>query len=342
GISRYPTTRGEASLRQAASRWLERRFDLIPGSVNPETQLLPVNGTREALYSIVHAITGPQDKGAVILMPNPFYQIYEGASIMAGATPIHVPATEANHFLPDYSALPPDILARTKLLFYCSPANPTGAITPEAELKKLLQLAETYDFVLAADECYSEIWYQQQPPGLLKVAQDLGRTGFERCLVFHSLSKRSNMPGARSGFVAGDAKILKPYFQLRTYTGCATPPFIQQAATAAWNDEAHVEENRIQYRQKLADALEILQPILPVQPPQAGFYLWLRVPRGGETFTRHLFHRYHVTVLPGAYLGRGEGVNNPGDPYIRIAMVQPRAENREGIRRIAAAVHDLG
>lgn len=342
GISRYPTTRGEATLRQAASHWLERRFSLTPGSVDPETQLLPVNGTREALFSIVQAVTGPTDTGACVLMPNPFYQIYEGAAIMAGATPIHLPATEKSRFLPDYAALPTDILARTRLLFLCSPANPTGAVMSEAELGQLLHLAETYNFILAADECYSEIWYHEPPPGLLKVAQEQGRHGFERCLVFHSLSKRSNMPGARSGFVAGDATILKGYFQLRTYTGCATPPFIQQAATVAWNDETHVEDNRTQYRLKLADALEILQPIMPVTPPQAGFYLWLKVPQGGETFARHLFHRYHVTVLPGAYLGRGEGTNNPGTPYIRVAMVQPRDENREGIKRIAAAVRDFG
>lgn len=339
GISRYPTTRGEASLRQAASRWLERRFTLKPGSVNPETQLLPVNGTREALFSIVQAIIDPKDEGAVVLMPNPFYQIYEGATIMAGATPIHVPATRDNHFLPDYAALPPEILARTQLLFLCSPANPTGAVTPEPELKKLLHLAETYDFVIAADECYSEIWYQEPPPGLLRIAQDQGHLGFDRCLVFHSLSKRSNMPGARSGFVAGDANLLQHYFHLRTYTGCATPPFIQAAATVAWNDEAHVAENRTLYRLKLADAMEILQPVLPVEPPQAGFYLWLKVPQGGVTFARHLFQRYHVTVLPGAYLGRGD--NNPGTPYIRIAMVLPRNENREAIQRIAAAARDL-
>ncbi|MBF0348213.1 MAG: succinyldiaminopimelate transaminase [Magnetococcales bacterium] len=341
GISRYPTTRGEEGLRQSAARWLERRFTLIPGSVDPETQLLPVNGTREALFSIVQAVTGPRDPGAVVLMPNPFYQIYEGAALMAGATPIHVPATEDNHFLPDYASLPPELLARTRLLFLCSPANPTGAVTHEAELIRLLHLAETYQFILAADECYSEIWDRSPPPGLLKVAQDQGRMGFERCLVFHSLSKRSNMPGARSGFVAGDAAILNDYFQLRTYTGCATPPFIQQAAIAAWNDETHVEENRIQYRQKFADALEILQPLLPVRIPEAGFYLWLKVPKGGELFARHMFQRYNVTVLPGAYLGRGHGTDNPGLPYVRIAMVQPRNENKEGIQRIAAAIRDL-
>lgn len=344
GISRYPTTRGEANLRQAACRWLERRFNLIPGSVNPETQLLPVNGTREALFSIVQAVIEfHKDEQAkqYVLMPNPFYQIYEGATIMAGGIPIHVPATRENHFIPDYSALPKAILERTRLLFFCSPANPTGAVTSEGELQKLLHLAETYNIILAADECYSDIWHLEPPPGLLKVAQDQGYRAFERCLVFHSLSKRSNMPGARTGFVAGDALILNPYFRLRTYTGCATPPFIQQAAIAAWNDETHVEDNRVEYRQKLADALEILQPILDCEPPEAGFYLWLKVPQGGETFTRHLFHRYHVTVLPGAYLGRGEGIDNPGSPYVRVAMVQPRAENREGILRIAAAVRDL-
>ncbi|MBF0423598.1 MAG: succinyldiaminopimelate transaminase [Magnetococcales bacterium] len=344
GISRYPTTRGELGLRQAAGRWLERRFGLVSGSVDPEREVLPVNGTREALFSIVQAVVDFPEGGRkkpYVLMPNPFYQIYEGATIMAGAIPVHVPATAANGFLPDYAALPADILARTQLLFLCSPANPTGAVTSTEELKKLLRLADTYHFTLAADECYSEVWYQEPPPGLLKVAQDQGRNGFERCLVFHSLSKRSNMPGARSGFVAGDATILEHYFKLRTYTGCATPPFIQQAAIAAWNDEAHVEDNRVQYRQKLSDALEILRSVLPVEAPRAGFYLWLEVPGGGETFTRQLFQRHHVTVLPGAYLGRGAGRDNPGAPYIRVALVQPREETREGIRRIAALATEM-
>ncbi|MEO5341248.1 MAG: succinyldiaminopimelate transaminase [Magnetococcus sp. MYC-9] len=342
-IGVYPTTRGELSLRVAMANWLECRFRLAVGSVDPQRHLLPVNGTREALFSIAQAVTdGGAGERPCIVMPNPFYQIYEGAAVMAGAQPVYVAAEAVHGFLPDYHALPAAVLERTSLLYLCSPGNPTGAVFPLERLQRLIELAHRHRFVLAADECYSEIWYDHPPPGLLQAAWQMGLTGFDRCLVFHSLSKRSNMPGARSGFVAGDARLLEEYFRLRTYVGCATPRFIQRAATVAWSDEGHVAENQVVYRQKLEDAMAILGPVLPVERPHAGFYLWLRVPGGGETFARHLHERYHVTVLPGAYLGRPDaGGHNPGAPYVRIALVAPLEENREAMRRIAQCAQEL-
>ncbi|MBF0624285.1 MAG: succinyldiaminopimelate transaminase [Magnetococcales bacterium] len=341
GISRYPTTRGQTDLRQAMAGWLCRRFGL--GQVDPETQVLPVNGTREALFSIAQAVLNPSpgEPPPLVAMPNPFYQIYEGATLMAGGKPLYVNATPANGLLPDYERLAPELLDRVELLYLCSPSNPTGAVFSLERLQALIRLADRHDFVIASDECYSEIWYDQPPPGLLEAAWRMGRTGFERCLVFHSLSKRSNMPGARTGFVAGDAALLAGYFKLRTYTGCATPPFIQAAAVAAWQDESHVEDNRRQYREKLADAEAILAPVLPVNRPQAGFYLWLEVPGDGEAFTRALYADHGVTVLPGAYLGRDHGAGNPGNPYVRVALVAPPDVNREAMKRLARCARDM-
>ncbi|MBF0455095.1 MAG: succinyldiaminopimelate transaminase [Magnetococcales bacterium] len=342
GISRYPTTRGEPALRKAAAHWLENRFNLPSGGIDPDTNILPVNGTREALFSIAQ-LFGPESKPnnePIILSPNPFYQIYEGAAHMARAKPVFVNAHAANHFLPDYGTLSPEILDRTQLLYLCTPANPTGAVYSLAQLQNIIALADRHDFVIASDECYSEIWYNSPPPGLLEAAQAMGRSDFKRCLVFHSLSKRSNMPGARSGFVAGDAQLLAAYFRLRTYTGCATPPFIQQAATVAWQDERHVEENRQLYRLKREDALSILSPVLTVTPPEAGFYLWLRVPGGGVSFARRLYERYNVVVLPGAFLGRDRNGENPGEPYIRVALVASFEDNREAMLRIAACAKE--
>ncbi len=355
GMGHYPVTRGNLSLRQAIADWLHNRFQLTPKTISAEHHVLPVNGTREALFSFAQAITDGGDKvldngthqKPVILMPNPFYQIYEGAALMAGAEPVYVESTATNNYLPNYQNLPKEILTRTVLLYLCSPSNPTGAVFPLERLKKLVDLAHRYHFVIAADECYSEIWYDQPPPGLLTAAQQAGQADFNRCLVFHSLSKRSNMPGARSGFVAGNAQLLKTYFQLRTYTGCATPPFIQQAATVAWGDETHVEKNRALYHEKLETALAILKPVLPVTRPDAGFYLWLRVPGGGEAFARHLLAGYNVTVLPGAYLGRPTIISgkpsgqNPGADYVRVALVASRAENQQAMTRIAACAQSF-
>jgi N-succinyldiaminopimelate aminotransferase len=343
GISRYPTTRGEPALREAAANWLEKRFDLDEGSIDPDKNLLPVNGTREALFSIAQLFSEPDgvEQESIILSPNPFYQIYEGAAHMARLKPVFVNANEGNHFLPDYHALPKEVLDRTNLLYLCTPANPTGAVYSLEQLQGLIELADRHDFTIASDECYSEIWYNRPPPGLLEAARAMGREEYRRCLVFHSLSKRSNMPGARSGFVAGDAKLLSAYFRLRTYTGCATPPFIQQAAIAAWNDELHVEENRVQYRQKLEESIQILNPTLPVSPPEAGFYLWIKVPGGGVSFAQRLYEGYNLVVLPGGYLGRENEGENPGNPYIRVALVASPEDNREAMERIAACAQKI-
>ncbi|MBF0294184.1 MAG: succinyldiaminopimelate transaminase [Magnetococcales bacterium] len=343
--ARYPVTVGQPELRIAACRWAERRHGLDGGALDPDRHLLPVNGTREALFSIAAAVIDPTPsaQGApVVLMPNPFYQIYEGAARMADAEPFCLDAREEDGFLPDPARIPEALLPRVQLLYLCTPSNPTGAACTLEALQAWLRLADRHDFVIAADECYSEIWYDRPPPGILGAAWAMGRRDFARCMTFQSLSKRSNLPGVRSGFVAGDAEILQKYLKLRTYTGCATPPFIQQAAIAAWNDETHVEANRVVYRQKLADALEILTPVLPVTAPAAGFYLWLKVPGGGEAFARRLYARYNVTTLPGAYLGRPSPVTgaNPGAAFIRVALVTGIEENREAMRRIAACVRE--
>ncbi|MBF0425278.1 MAG: succinyldiaminopimelate transaminase [Magnetococcales bacterium] len=335
GVTRYPTTRGQADLRQAMAKWLQRRFQL--DALDPEREVLPVNGTREALFSIAAAVLDPARQGPrpLVAMPNPFYQIYEGATLMAGGEPLYVETRANNGFIPDFAALPAATLDRVRLIYLCTPSNPTGAVLSEEQLIALIELADRHDCILASDECYSEIWFDAPPPGLLQAAKRLGRHDYRRCLVFHSLSKRSNMPGARTGFVAGDAEVLQRYLHLRTYTGCATPPFIQDVAALAWSDEAHVSDNRLLYRQKLATALAILEPVLPVTPPQAGFYLWLRVPGGGESFARTLYAEEGVTVLPGAYLGRDAAGGNPGHDYVRIAMVAPPDDNREAMARIA-------
>lgn len=353
-IGVYPTTRGELFLRQAIATWLEQRFQLGEGVVDAQRQVLPVTGTREALFSIAQMQTDARHLSCsshggsslcekpCILLPNPFYQIYEGAAFMAGAQPVYVESRASHRFLPDYHGVSSSLLDRTTLLYLCSPSNPTGAVFSLDQLVGLIELAQRHDFILVADECYSEIWYDRPPPGLLQAAQKMGLDGFSRCLVFHSLSKRSNMPGARSGFVAGDAEILAHYFRLRTYTGCATPRFIQRAATMAWKDESHVQENRAAYQRKLEDAITLLSPVLPVERPDAGFYLWLRVPGGGESFAQHLYQDYNVTVLPGAYLGRPDlSGDNPGTDYIRVALVAPYEENRQAMMRIAACAKNL-
>ncbi|NGZ07369.1 MAG: succinyldiaminopimelate transaminase [Magnetococcales bacterium] len=350
-VARYPSTQGMAELRQAACTWAENRFHLPCGTLDPERHLLPVNGTREALFSIAAAVVDPTLKQGLppaVLMPNPFYQIYEGAAIMSHAEPIYMNASAADGFLPDFGALPPALLDRVQLLYLCTPSNPTGAAFSSERLQTLIQLADRHDFVIVSDECYSEIWYDHPPVGILQAAWSAGRREFQRCLTFQSLSKRSNLPGARSGFVAGDPQLIKKYLQLRTYTGCSTPPFIQRAAIAAWRDETHVEANRTIYRQKLADALEILSPVLPVQAPDAGFYLWLQVPGGGERFALRLFERYNVTTLPGAYLSRTTGhathpgaMGNPGAPCIRVALVASVEENRAAMHRIAACAREM-
>lgn len=340
GLSIYPTTKGIPELRQAIATWLQKRFSLQ--AIDAETQILPVNGTREALFSFTQAVV---DRGAkpLVLMPDPFYQIYEGAALLAGAEPYFLPCTAENGFVPDYDAVPDAVWQRTQLLFMCSPGNPTGAITDADTLEKLLALSDRFDFTIAADECYSEIYFDESapPPGLLQVCAQVGRHDYRRCVVFHSLSKRSNLPGMRSGFVAGDAEILRPYLLYRTYHGSAMPLQHQRASIAAWSDEAHVQENRRQYRDKFAAVKAILGNVLPLSLPDAGFYFWAATPIPDDEFARRLYASTHVTVLPGRFLGRDAAGHNPGEGFVRIALVAAQEECGEAAQRIRDFVKTL-
>ncbi|MBA6116979.1 succinyldiaminopimelate transaminase [Pseudomonas putida] len=333
----YPSTLGLPALRQAIGQWCERRFGVPAGWLDAERHILPVNGTREALFAFTQAVVNRADDGLVV-SPNPFYQIYEGAALLAGATPHYLPCLENNGFNPDFDAVTADVWKRCQILFLCSPGNPTGALVPMETLKKLIALADEHDFVIAADECYSELYFDEDapPPGLLSACAELGRSDFKRCVVFHSLSKRSNLPGLRSGFVAGDAQIIKPFLLYRTYHGCAMPVQTQLASIAAWQDEAHVRENRDQYRAKYDAVLDILQPVMDVQRPDGSFYLWAKVPGGDAEFTRDLFEAQHVTVVPGSYLSREVDGVNPGAGRVRMALVAPLAECIEAAERIRA------
>ncbi|MGO3986214.1 succinyldiaminopimelate transaminase [Pseudomonas sp. SAS7] len=333
----YPSTIGLPALRQAIGQWCERRFGVPAGWLDADRHILPVNGTREALFAFTQAVVNRDDDGLVV-SPNPFYQIYEGAALLAGATPHYLPCLEANGFNPDFDAVPTEVWKRCQILFLCSPGNPTGALVPMDTLKKLIALADEHDFVIAADECYSELYFDEDapPPGLLTACAELGRSDFKRCVVFHSLSKRSNLPGLRSGFVAGDAEIIKPFLLYRTYHGCAMPVQTQLASIAAWQDEAHVRANRDQYRAKYDAVLDILQPVLDVQRPDGSFYLWAKVPGCDAEFTRDLFEAQHVTVVPGSYLSREVDGVNPGAGRVRMALVAPLAECIEAAERIRA------
>jgi N-succinyldiaminopimelate aminotransferase len=332
-LSIYPSTKGIPALRQAIAAWLQQRFHL--SSINAETQVLPVSGTREALFSFTQAVVNPAEK-PVVVMPNPFYQIYEGAAFLAGAEPWYLPCTEASGFVPDYDAVPEAIWERTQLLFVCSPGNPTGSVTNTTTLKKLIALADRFDFVIASDECYSEIYFDEAAPpiGLLQACAELGRHDYARCVAFHSLSKRSNLPGLRSGFVAGDATVLAPYLLYRTYHGAALPVQHQLASIAAWSDEAHVHANREQYRAKFSAVKSILESTLPLTMPDAGFYFWVRTPIADDEFARRLFAATNVTVLPGSYLGREVNGENPGTHHVRMALVAPLEECKEAATRI--------
>ncbi|WJN58378.1 succinyldiaminopimelate transaminase [Pseudomonas sp. SO81] len=331
----YPTTLGIPALREAIAAWCERRFGVPNGWLDATRHVLPVNGTREALFAFTQTVV-QRDVGGLVVSPNPFYQIYEGAALLAGAEPHYLPCLEDNGFNPDFDAVPAEIWQRCQILFLCSPGNPTGALVPMEQLKKLIALADEHDFVIAADECYSELYFDEEnpPPGLLTACAELGRSDFKRCVVFHSLSKRSNLPGLRSGFVAGDADILKAFLLYRTYHGCAMPIQTQLASVAAWQDEAHVRANRDQYRAKYDAVLEILQPVLDVQRPDGSFYLWAKTPGDDATFTRELFAREHVTVVPGSYLSREVNGENPGAGRVRLALVAPLAECIEAAERI--------
>lgn len=331
----YPTTQGIPALREAIAQWCERRFQVPAGWLDPSRHVLPVNGTREALFAFTQTVA-QRDVDGLVVSPNPFYQIYEGAALLAGTTPHYLPCLDQNGFNPDFDAVSADVWQRCQILFLCSPGNPTGALVPMPTLKKLIALADEYDFVIAADECYSELYFDEDapPPGLLTACAELGRSDFKRCVVFHSLSKRSNLPGLRSGFVAGDAQILKAFLLYRTYHGCAMPVQTQLASIAAWQDEAHVLANRDLYREKFDAVLDILTPVLDVKRPDGSFYLWAKVPMDDAQFCRELFEQEHVTVVPGSYLSREVDGLNPGAGRVRMALVAPLSECVEAAQRI--------
>ncbi len=341
-LSVYPSTRGLPALRQAIGAWLERRFHLPAASVDPDRHVLPLNGTREGLFAFAQAVVDCS-RAPLVLMPNPFYQIYEGAALLAGAEPRYLPCSAENGFIPDYDAVDVDTWKRCQLLYLCSPGNPTGAVTDQATLQRLIGLALEHDFVIAADECYSELYFDEDAPpvGLLQACAAMGHGDFRRCVVFHSLSKRSNAPGLRSGFIAGDAAIIEQFFRYRTYHGSAMPLHHQHASFAAWGDEAHVVANRRLYREKFAAVLEILDGVLAVSQPQAGFYLWPETPIDDTDFARGLFAGHNLTVLPGRYLSRDRGGPDPGANRLRLALVPPLAECVDAAERIRRYVQTL-
>ena len=340
-VENYPTTKGLPELNSTIASWLERRFSLE--HVDPVSQVIPVNGTREAIFAFTQAVVNRCQYRPLVVSPNPFYQIYEGAAYLSGAEPHFLPCLEENGFNPDYDAVPEEIWHRCQMLFVCTPGNPTGSTLKLEDFKKLIDLADQYDFVLASDECYSEIYVDgaDAPMGLLEACEQLGRKDFKRCVVFHSLSKRSNLPGLRSGFIAGDADLLKPFLLYRTYHGCAMPVHTQLASITAWSDEQHVIKNRQEYTQKFSSVLDILSPVLDVKQTEASFYLWPKTPINEETFAQQLFAQQNVTVLPGSYLSRTVDDINPGSNRIRMALVAPTAECTEAALRIRSFIESL-
>jgi len=336
GLASYPSTLGEPGLRQSMSNWQGRRYSI---SVDPASQILPVNGSREALFSLAQTVLDPGKAGAIVVSPNPFYQIYEGAALLGGAQTWFAPSDPKRNFAVDWAGVPEAVWAKTQLLFVCSPGNPTGAVMGLDEWKLLFELSDRHGFVIASDECYSEIYFRDEPPlGSLQAAQQLGRNDFKNLLALTSLSKRSNVPGLRSGFVAGDAALIKAFLLYRTYHGSAMSPIVQAASMAAWDDETHVVENRALYREKFLQVTPMLAQVMDVALPDAGFYLWAGVPEtfGGsdEAFSQALLAAYNVVVLPGSYLARESQGNNPGAGRIRMALVAETAECVEAASRI--------
>ena len=344
GLASYPATAGEPALRTAISQWITRRYGV---SVDETRQVLPVNGSREALFALAQTVIDPTREGATVVCPNPFYQIYEGAALLAGARVAFVNSDPTRQFAADWASVPESTWARTQLLYVCSPGNPTGAVMPLAEWKTLFELSDKHGFVIASDECYSEIYFRDVPPlGSLEAAVHLGRSDFRRLVAFTSLSKRSNVPGMRSGFVAGDADILKAFLLYRTYHGSAMSPTVQAASIAAWNDEAHVIANREQYRQKFAQVTPLLSTMMDVSLPDAGFYLWAdasRLAPGGDdvAFALELLAQYNVAVLPGSLLAREVDGVNPGAGRIRLALVSEASDCLEAAQRIVACAQSL-
>jgi len=336
-LAMYPPTIGSPALREACAEWVQRRYGV---KVDAATQVLPVNGSREALFAFAQTVVDGSSKNGIVICPNPFYQIYEGAALLAGAKPFYAPSDPSRNYNINWEAIPDAVWPQTQLVYVCSPGNPTGAVMPMADWERLFERSRRHGFVIASDECYSEIYFRDEPPlGGLEAAARIGLAGFKNLVVFTSLSKRSNVPGMRSGFVAGDAEILKKFLLYRTYHGCAMSGMVQAASIAAWNDEAHVVVNRGMYREKFAAVTPMLADVLDVRLPDAGFYLWAAVPGGNdEDFARDLLAQYNVTVLPGTYLARHAMGGNPGAGRIRMALVAETAECVEAARRIVAFV----
>ena len=332
-IQNYPAIAGMPELRQAIAEWIQRRFHVK--AINSDTEILPAVGTREALFSFTQAVFD-RDIAAqkpYIVMPNPFYQIYEGATLLAGGEPYFVSCNAENNFVGAYDDVPAEVWEKTQLVFVCSPNNPTGAVMDFAQWQRLLELSDKYGFVIASDECYSELYFGEPPLGLLEVCAKLGRDDFERCVVFHSLSKRSNLPGMRSGFIAGDANLMQPFALYRTYHGSAMSIPHQLASIAAWQDETHVEANRVLYRQKFDLWLDKLGDKLPLRRPDAGFYFWLPV-KDDEQFVKTLYQDLNIHALAGRYLSRDTNAGNPGKNFVRMALVADIAQSEEAIERL--------
>jgi len=337
-LSHYPSTRGSIELRTSISQWLEQRFHLSKDSLDPESHVLPVCGTREAIFAFTQAVVSPNEGPAkpVVITPNPFYQIYEGSAILAGAEPYLLDCNADNGFIPDLDTVPQAIWERCQLLQLCSPGNPTGAVMTIAQMQHAVHLADQYDFVIASDECYSDIYLDESkpPPGLLEACKAMDRQDYDRCVVFHSLSKRSNLPGLRSGFVAGDKAILSQFLNYRTYHGCSMSLPVQIASTAAWKDETHTIENRTLYREKFLAVTDILRGCMTFPEPQASFYLWAETPIDDQQFAKQLYSQQNVTLLPGQFLSRPTPNANPGLNRVRIALVAEIAECIEAAHRI--------
>jgi N-succinyldiaminopimelate aminotransferase len=340
--NKYPLTKGMPELRLAIANWLKNRFSLPADSLNADDHIIPVNGTREALFAFAQGVVSRSDD-ALVMIPNPFYQIYEGAALLAGATPYYYSTTRENNYLPDFDSIPENIWQRCQLIYICTPGNPTGIVMPEADLARLIEKSHQYDFIIASDECYSEIYFDETkpPPGLLQAAANNGNSQYKNCIVFHSLSKRSNLPGMRSGFVAGDKDLIKSFLLYRTYHGSAMPPVHQVASIAAWNDEEHVKQNRALYREKFDAVLDILSPVSEAHKPDAGFYIWLHTEIADTDFSKQLFDQQNVTVLPGSYLSRDVDGHNPGDHHVRMALVAPVDECIEAANRIKTYIETL-
>ena len=338
-LATYPSTKGTTKLRQSISTWLKSRFSL---EVDYETEILPVNGTREALFSFAQAVISDKTN-PIVIMPNPFYQIYEGAALLAGASTFFCSSFETNNYLQDFESIPSETWRNTELIYICSPANPTGKSLSDGQIEKLIDLAHQYDFTIASDECYSEIYSSShnKPNSLLKISENIGNKSFEKCVIFHSLSKRSNLPGLRSGFVAGDSNLLKQYFLYRTYHGCAMAGHAQEISALAWSDESHVDENRDKYTEKFSVVEEILKDHYKLYRPEGGFYHWIKTPIDDQQFAARLIETHNVKVMPGSFLSREDNGEDPGLDHIRVAWVSEKEECIEAARRLVEFARGL-